>query len=134
MRALLDSQKLLRASDHPLAPAYVRDQTPLKKGQITTAALRNEFRKDPRLPMMLGDENFVALVRKGVDEDAYVYKRAASCCWGRATPGRKSRSTRTRSSSRPRTRDSKVSGRGSRRWPPEPASGRGDFQGRSAVA
>lgn len=74
LRALLNAQKILRAEDHPLAPTYVRDQTPLKKGQITTAALRNEFRKDPRLPILIGDENFVALVRKGVEEDAYVYK------------------------------------------------------------
>src|SRR5262249_15799801 len=65
IRALLDGQKILRAEDHPLAPTYVRDQTPLKKGQITTGALRNEFRKDPRLPALIGDENFVALVRKG---------------------------------------------------------------------
>ena len=28
-------------TDHPLAPSYVRDQTPLRKGQITTAMLRN---------------------------------------------------------------------------------------------
>lgn len=74
VRVLADNQKLLRPSDPPLAPSYVRDQTPLKKGQVTTAALRAEFRKDPRLPMMLGDDNFIALVRKGVDEDAYVYK------------------------------------------------------------
>jgi hypothetical protein len=74
LRVLADNQKLLRPTDHPLAPAYVRDQTPLKKGQITTAALRGEFRKDPRLPVMLGDDNFIALVRKGVEEDVYVYK------------------------------------------------------------
>ena len=74
LRTLTDSQKLLRASDHPLAPAYVRDQTPLKKGQITSAALRLEFRKDPRLPILIGDENFIALIRKGIAEDAYVYK------------------------------------------------------------
>lgn len=73
-RALEDNQKLLRGTDHPLAPLYVRDQTPLKKGQITTAALRNEFRKDPRLPILIGDDNFIALVRKGVEEDAFVYR------------------------------------------------------------
>ncbi len=74
LRALRESQKLLRAEDHPLAPSYVRDQTPLKKGQITTGALRLEFRKDPRLPILIGDENFFALVRKGITEEAYVYK------------------------------------------------------------
>ena len=74
VRALLDSQKLLRPTDHPLAPVYVRDQTPLKKGQITTAALRAEFRRDPRLPILVGDDNFLNLVRKGIEEGVYVYK------------------------------------------------------------
>lgn len=74
LRALLDMRKLLRAEDHPLAPAYVRDQTPLKRGQITTADLRAEFRKDPRLPILIGDENFINLIRKGIDEQLYVYQ------------------------------------------------------------
>ena len=74
VRSLNDNQKLLRADDHPLRPAYVRDQTSLKRGQMTTVDLRAEFRKDPRLPIMIGDENFVALVRKGVEEGDFVYK------------------------------------------------------------
>ena len=73
-RALADNAKLLRDTDHPLAPSYVRDQTPLRKGQVSTAMLRNEFRKDPRLPILVGDGNFIALVRKGIDEETYVYK------------------------------------------------------------
>jgi hypothetical protein len=84
-RALSDNNKLLRDTDHPLAPSYVRDQTPLRKGQITTAMLRNEFRKDPRLPMLLGDGNFIALVRKGIDEDVYVY-RAGDLLLGKGDP------------------------------------------------
>ena len=84
-RALEDNQKLLRGTDHPLAPLYVRDQTPLKKGQITTAALRNEFRKDPRLPILVGDDNFIALVRKGIDEEAYVY-RSGDLLLGKGDP------------------------------------------------
>lgn len=74
LRALLDMRKLLRAEDHPLAPAYVRDQTPLKRGQITTADLRAEFRKDPRLPILIGDENFINLIRQGIKEQLYVYQ------------------------------------------------------------
>lgn len=84
-RALADNGKLLRDTDHPLAPAYVRDQTPLRKGQISTAVLRNEFRKDPRLPILIGDGNFIALVRKGVDEEAYVYK-AGELLLGKGDP------------------------------------------------
>lgn len=84
-RALTDNNKLLRDTDHPLAPNYVRDQTPLRKGQITTAMLRNEFRKDPRLPILIGDGNFTQLVRKGIDEEAYVYK-AGELLLGKGDP------------------------------------------------
>jgi hypothetical protein len=84
-RALADNSKLLRDTDHPLAPNYVRDQTPLRKGQITTAMLRNEFRKDPRLPMLIGDGNFIGLVRKGIEEEAYVYK-AGELLLGKGDP------------------------------------------------
>jgi hypothetical protein len=68
------SKKLLLGEDEPLAPKYVRDQTPLKKGQMTTGSLRNEFRKDPRLPILAGDDNFTKLIRKGVREGDYVYR------------------------------------------------------------
>lgn len=84
-RALSDNAKLLRDTDHPLAPSYVRDQTPLRKGQITTAMLRNEFRKDARLPILIGDGNFIELIRKGIDEDVYVY-RAGDLLLGKGDP------------------------------------------------
>jgi hypothetical protein len=85
VRALRDSQKLLEGGDNPLAPSYVRDQTPLKKGQVTTAALRGEFRKDPRLPILIGDENFIKLIRKGVEEEVYVY-RSGDLLLGKGDP------------------------------------------------
>jgi len=52
----------------------VRDRTPLKKGQITTAALRTEFRQDPSLPMLVGDDVFIKGIRLGIDQDDYVYQ------------------------------------------------------------
>jgi hypothetical protein len=85
VRALENNQKLRRAGDAPLAPTYVRDQTPLKRGQITTAALRNEFRKDPRLPILLGDDNFLQLARKGIEEEVYVY-RSGDLLLGKGDP------------------------------------------------
>jgi hypothetical protein len=76
LRALADCEKLLRSEDDPQAPAYVRGLTPLKKkGQMTTSDLRGEYRKATTLPIMLGDENFKKLVRKGVDEKVFVYQR-----------------------------------------------------------
>jgi hypothetical protein len=85
VRALLDNKKLLRVEDPPLSPRYVRDQTPHKRGEITTAELRGEFRKDPRLPMMLGDDGFITLVRKGVNDGDYVYK-SGDLIYGQGDP------------------------------------------------
>ena len=75
VRALREYGKLRLAEDEPDAPAYVRDRTPLKKGQITTAALREEFRRDAALPMLVGDDVFVKGIRKGVEQGDYVYRR-----------------------------------------------------------
>ena len=72
-RALADLNKLRYPEDEPDSPAYVRDRTPLKRGEITTAALRNEFRRDPGLPMLVGDDVFVRGVRLGVEQGEYVY-------------------------------------------------------------
>lgn len=74
-RALGDLNKLRRAEDPPDSPSFVRDRTPLKKGEITTLALRNEFRRDPGLPMLIGDDVFVRGVRLGVEQGEYVYRR-----------------------------------------------------------
>ena len=74
VKALMDNQKLLPPNSDPPAPNYVRDQTPLKKGQISTAELRAEFRKDPRFPIMLGDDSFIKMVRLGIEQGIYVYQ------------------------------------------------------------
>ncbi len=74
VKALMDNQKLLPPNSEPPAPNYVRDQTPLKKGQISTADLRAEFRKDPRFPIMLSDDPFIKMVRLGIEQGIYVYQ------------------------------------------------------------
>ena len=74
-RVLADLNKLRYPEDEPDSPTYVRDRTPLKKGEITTLALRNEFRRDPGLPMLIGDDVFVRGVRLGVEQGEYVYRR-----------------------------------------------------------
>jgi hypothetical protein len=71
---LQNVNKLRLSSDQPDSPVYVRDRTPLKKGQITTAALRAEFRQDASLPMLVGDEVFVKGIRQGIDQGDYIYK------------------------------------------------------------
>lgn len=71
---LQNAAKLRLPTDQPDSPVYVRDRTPLKKGQITTAALRNEFRQDPSLPMLVGDDVFIKGIRQGIDQDVYIYR------------------------------------------------------------
>ena len=75
VRALRDLKKLRLSEDEPDSPTYVRDRTPLKKGQISTLMLRDEFRRDPALPILAGDDLFVRGVRRGIEQGEYVYRR-----------------------------------------------------------
>jgi hypothetical protein len=75
VRALREFRKVRTVEDEPDAPAYIRDRTPLKRGQITTAALREEFRRDAALPILLSEDIFVKGIRKGVEQSEYVYQR-----------------------------------------------------------
>ncbi len=75
VRVLRDLNKLRLSEDQPDSPVYVRDRTPLKKGQITTLALREEFSRDPALPMLIGNDIFIRGVRHGIAQGEYVYQR-----------------------------------------------------------
>ena len=86
VRALRDLNKLRLAEDEPDSPAYVRDRTPLKKGEITTLGLRDEFRRDPALPMLIGNDTFVRGLRRGVEQGEYVYRRG-ELLYGPGDPG-----------------------------------------------
>ncbi|MDE0417756.1 MAG: DUF499 domain-containing protein [bacterium] len=80
-RVLRDLNKLRLPEDNPDSPTYVRDRTPLKnKGQITTLSLREEFRRAPSLPILVGDDTFVRGVRLGIEEGHYVYRRGDLLC------------------------------------------------------
>jgi hypothetical protein len=75
VRQLRDARKLRTVEDEPDAPAYVRDRTPLRRGQISTAGLRDEFRRDAALPMLVGDDIFVRGIRLGVERGEFVYRK-----------------------------------------------------------
>ena len=83
--ALQDLNKLRLPGDEPDSPSYIRDRTPLRKGQMTVAALRDEFRRDPALPMMIGDDTFLTAIRRGVDQGEYVYRRG-DLLYGKGDP------------------------------------------------
>jgi hypothetical protein len=74
-RQLQEQGKLRDSSDTPESPSFIRDRTPLKKGQMSTRDLRDEFRKDPALSILLSDDVFLKLVRKGIEEGVYIYQR-----------------------------------------------------------
>ena len=72
--ALQDLNKLRMPGDEPDAPTYIRDRTPLKKGQMTVAALRDEFRRDPALPILIEDDTFRKAILRGIEQGEYVYR------------------------------------------------------------
>ena len=75
VRQLQSQNKLRDAADPPDSPSYIRDRTPLKKGQMTPRDLRDEFRRDPSLSILLSDDVFRKAIRKGIEESVYIYKR-----------------------------------------------------------
>ena len=75
VRVLRELKKLRSSEDEPNAPVYVRDRTPLRKGHMTTLALRDEFRRSPSLPMLLDEDIFIRGIRRGIEQGVYVYQR-----------------------------------------------------------
>ena len=112
VRTLRESanQKLRLSEDPPESPGYIRDRTPLKKGQISTAALRDEFRKDPALSIHATTPFSSAPSRKASSR-VTTFIGAANCCAGLATRWRASSLTNNRSSSRCSSPRKKTSGR-----------------------
>jgi hypothetical protein len=85
-RVLRDHRKLLGEGDKPEAPQYVRDQTPLKqKGEITTQDLRNEYRRAPKLSILLSDSPLVSCIREGIDSEVFIYRQGDQV-WGKGDP------------------------------------------------
>ena len=80
IEVLRANNKLRLPEDEPDSPTYIRDRTPLKKGTITTAALRAEFRRDPALPILVGDDCFVKGIRRGIELGEYVYQSGKLTC------------------------------------------------------
>lgn len=85
-RALREQKKLLASGDQPDAPTYVRDQTKLNtKGQISTAELRGEFRKAPKLSILLNDDPLIACIRLGIEHSVFIYRKG-DLVWGNGDP------------------------------------------------
>ncbi len=85
-RTLKNLNKLQEAGDPPQSPTFVRDRTQLKlDGRMTTGALRDEFRRNPVLPMLLSEGVFEDCIRLGIKEGIFVY-RAGDLVVGQGDP------------------------------------------------
>jgi hypothetical protein len=85
-RALREQKKLLEFGDQPDAPGFVRDQTPLRtKGFLTTQELRNEFRRAPKLSMLLDNGPLIQCIRQGIEGRVFIYKQG-DLVWGHGDP------------------------------------------------
>jgi len=73
-QVLRETNKLRLPEDPPDSPSFVRDRTPLRKGQISTFDLRAEFRRDPALPILISDTPFTRGIQNGVERGEYVYR------------------------------------------------------------
>ena len=80
VRALQKLNKLRLSGDEPDSPTFVRDRTPLKKGEISVLALRNEFRRNPALPILVGEDTFFRGIQNGIEDGEYVYQRDELMC------------------------------------------------------
>jgi hypothetical protein len=81
-RVLHEQKKLLEARDIPDSPPFVRDQTGLRvKGEMTTAQIRTEYRRAPKLSILLHDTPLFECIRNGIDQGVFIY-REGSQVWG----------------------------------------------------
>ncbi len=77
--------RLLSVEDNPPSPVMVRAKTQLNKGRITVGTLRIEFRRNPALPMLVGDDIFRKLVTAGVEQGEWIYRRG-DLVWAKGLP------------------------------------------------
>jgi len=85
-RVLTENHKLLSEGDTPEAPTFVRDQTPLKlKGEPSTLELRNEYRRAPKLSMLVSNGPLVHCIRQGIESEVFIY-REGDQVWGKGDP------------------------------------------------
>ena len=74
-RRLSELRKIRLNEDEPDSPTYIRDRTPLRTNPMTTYALREEFRRNPALPILIGDDVYIRLVKNGIQFGEYIYER-----------------------------------------------------------
>lgn len=81
-RVLYDQKKLLTARDAPDSPAFVAKETGLAgRGEMTLQQVRLEYRKAPKLSILLHDTPLLECIRKGIEQERFVYREGEQV-WG----------------------------------------------------
>ena len=81
-RVLHEQRKLLDGGDIPDSPGFVGKETGLRvKGEMTTAQIRIEYRRAPKLSILLHDTPLLECIRNGIDQGLFIY-REGSQLWG----------------------------------------------------
>ncbi len=85
-RVLYEQRKLLTARDAPDSPAFVAKETGLLgRGEMTLQQLRLEYRKAPKLSILLHDTPLLQCVRDGIAQGRFIY-REGNQVWGPGDP------------------------------------------------
>jgi len=85
-RVLSEQKKLLKEGDAPDSPAFVAKETGLAlRGEMTLQQLRDEYRKAPKLSILLHDTPLRECVRTGIQQGRFIY-REGNQVWGQGDP------------------------------------------------
>ena len=77
-RVLHEHGKLLESRGLPNTPSFVRDQTGLRvKGELTTAQMRAEYRRAPKLSILLHDAPLLECIRNGIEQELFIYREGS---------------------------------------------------------
>ncbi len=85
-RVLSEQRKLLTARDAPDSPAFVAKETGLAlRGGMTLQQLRLEYRRAPRLSILLHETPLYECIRAGIQQGRFIY-REGNQVWGPGDP------------------------------------------------
>jgi hypothetical protein len=85
-RVLYEQKKLLTARDTPDSPAFVAKETGLAgRGEMSLQQVRLEYRKAPKLSILLHDTPLLECIRSGIEQSRFIY-REGNQVWGPADP------------------------------------------------
>jgi hypothetical protein len=83
IRVLHEQGKLREATDEPEAPGFVAKETGLRqRGEMTTAQFEMEFRRAPKLSILLHQTPLFECIRRGIAQSIFVYREGDSQVYG----------------------------------------------------